>query len=232
MRSCVLLVLFLASATPLTAQFSGSGHDFTDGVTHNTRPHWVVQPGEDQWNLASDKCSVCHSAHTPSLANPLWIHRMTSTHFTTYGDGTLPSKTLDATVGQPNGTSLLCLSCHDGSVGVDQYGWSSFVGPDDNSYTVPYPHNGQQHRVHPISFVYDQTLAAIDGFLADPISETLTLTAFNGHQLSGTIDKVLLDERHEMQCNSCHDVHNKFAQDSSLVLTYSRSQLCKKCHKK
>ncbi len=59
---------------------------------------------------------ICIACHTPHNGNPtagavLWNHDLTVTAFTVY-DNTV-SGTMDATVGQPSGSSKLCLSCHE-----------------------------------------------------------------------------------------------------------------------
>jgi hypothetical protein len=57
---------------------------------------------------------------------------------------------------------------------------------------------GELVNSHPISFVYDSTLATTDGFLKDP-SQPSTL--------GRTIAQDLLDPSSKMQCTSCHIAH-------------------------
>ena len=109
--ACALLFV---GANGANAQFTGSGHDFSDGVTHTTDSLYLADATEGVWNPGEDKCNVCHEAHTPGVANPLWHRNMSvSATFTVYGDPSLPSATLDATVGSPDGETVLCLTCHD-----------------------------------------------------------------------------------------------------------------------
>jgi predicted CXXCH cytochrome family protein len=224
-----LAVLFVAA--PAQAQFSGSGHDFSDGVTHYNPSSYDT--GEGTWNVGGeDMCTVCHNAHTPGVGQPLWFHKLsTTTSYVMYD--AVQSETFDgaATVGQPTGTAILCLSCHDGTVGVDQYGWGAMYAPADPTYTVPHPQNGDLSHAHPISFVYDDALATADGFLVAPSATALNLTAFNGHVVSGSLEEVLLD-RGQLQCSSCHDVHNKFNNPHSLNIPKSQDQICTTCHAK
>jgi predicted CXXCH cytochrome family protein len=64
----------------------------------------------------ADVCVFCHTPHgaDSTIAAPLWNRAKTIATFQPYA-----SPTLDSTVGQPNGTSLACLSCHDGTVAFD-----------------------------------------------------------------------------------------------------------------
>jgi predicted CXXCH cytochrome family protein len=64
----------------------------------------------------AEVCVFCHTPHgaDSGVAAPIWNRAQTIATFQPY-----TSPTLDSTVGQPNGTSLACLSCHDGTVAFD-----------------------------------------------------------------------------------------------------------------
>lgn len=196
-------VALLLLAAPVGAQtIVGSDHDFS---------------GEN-WNNSGEICVVCHTPHNAdgTVADaPLWNHEVTSTTFTVYS-----SSTLDATVGQPDGSSKLCLSCHDGTVAVDNYGGrtngTDFVTGDKNLGT-------DLSNDHPVSFTYDAALATADGDIADPT------TANSG--LGGTISADMLIGG-KMQCASCHDVHNSFGLAELLKKSNAGSALCLTCHTK
>ena len=74
------------------------------------------------------------------------------------------SPTLNAFPGQPTGKSKLCLSCHDGTVAVDNHSGNTtgtrFIGPGSMGVNLGVH--------HPISFTYNSALAASDGELNDP----------------------------------------------------------------
>ncbi|QNN24254.1 hypothetical protein HED60_18910 [Planctomycetales bacterium ZRK34] len=95
-------------------------------------------------------CAWCHVPHNAmdDQAVPLWAPYRDSTSLTDY----YASPTMDATVGQVDGASKLCLSCHDGTQG---YVYPSLVISD-------------LAHSHPLSFVYDTALATADGELNDP----------------------------------------------------------------
>jgi hypothetical protein len=229
--ACALLFV---GANVANAQFTGSAHDFSDGVTHNTD-----SADETVWNPTADKCNVCHEAHTRQVANPLWHRNMSiSPTFVVYGEA-LPSKTLDAgTPDQPTGNTVLCLTCHDGTVGLDQYGWANVFGPatgGTTGYVPMHPYNGNIGGTHPVSFVYDDALALTDGFLAYPSTDVVPsgIVSFNGvATLFGTIDDALLDDGGRLECSSCHDVHNKWGLSHQLNVPYDQSAICETCHKK
>jgi len=219
----------------------GSAHDFTSA----SGGAWDTQI-----------CLACHTPHNAAPGAqqiaPLWGHDTTTATFTLYtgvaNSGATPGTTsLNATTGQPTGTSLLCLSCHDGTVAVDSFGGKAngggtiFIGTltSANGTTGQANLGTDLSNDHPISFLYDSALAAADGSLHDPaIKNVTTLASPSGGTRTGTIDQVLL-ENGSMECSSCHDVHNTFtgaapATGSNMLLKISiaNSNLCLSCHNK
>ena len=184
------------------AQINGSAHDFSSR----------------SWNSTNEICVVCHTPHnadTSVIDVPLWNHQVTNATFTVYS-----SATLDAVVGQPDGASKLCLSCHDGTIAVDSFG-----GATDGTHFITGQHNlgTDLSNDHPVSFTYDTSLANDDGGLYDPAS---TMSG-----LGGTIaDDLLIANR--VQCSSCHDVHNGSGLSKLLVKSNTGSALCLTCHDK
>ncbi len=182
---------------------AGSAHDFS----------------AQSWNTSGQICIVCHTPHNgnTSVTNaPLWNHALTTATFTPYS-----SATLTATVGQPNGISKLCLSCHDGTVAIDSYGGAT------GSTTIPV---GDVHNLgtdlsndHPVSFTYNTALATSDGGLRDPATATGIGT--------GTIQNTMLFTN-QVECASCHDAHNKAGINPLLRKSNAGSGLCLTCHSK
>lgn len=172
-------------------------------------------------------CDGCHQPHNAETLPgvPLWNSAETTLTFTMYSSASFQG-TID---GQPSGDSRLCLSCHDGT--NPDYAWlgaEHTFGADDLTNS------------HPISFVYDSGLAALDGALKDP-SEASTL--------GGTIAEDLLDAESKVQCGSCHDVHTSgvgrkllrgynYGRQTVVNIDGSTSQvhygpeLCRMCHAK
>ncbi len=67
-------------------------------------------------NNYGEVCVYCHTPHGAQNSNaPLWNRTLPATgNYTPYS-----STTMDTSAGQPDGVSLACLSCHDGTIAVD-----------------------------------------------------------------------------------------------------------------
>ncbi len=204
LKRCITIsvMILVVAGLSFSQSIVGSAHDFSN----------------ENWNNTSEICVVCHTPHnadnTVSDA-PLWNHEVTAATFTPYS-----SSSLNATVGQPDGSSKLCLSCHDGTVAVDNFGGrtngNQFVSGSEKIGT-------DLSDDHPVSFTYDGALASADGGLYDP--------ATTNSGLGGTIDNDMLIGS-KMQCASCHDVHNGSGVGNLLVKSNSGSNLCLTCHQK
>jgi predicted CXXCH cytochrome family protein len=164
-------------------------------------------------------------------AAPLWNKTLSAT--TTYG--VYASTTLNATpaeIGGGTGVSNLCMSCHDGTVAVNNLGNTSPVGtPTMGSGTEldatgrigsarPANMGASLSNDHPINFTYNAALATADGDLAIPTS-TMHVDAAHNIPLYGG----------QMQCGSCHNPHNN-ANGSFLRMSNAGSALCRTCHTK
>jgi hypothetical protein len=207
----VLLVAALGWGKVPKSTIAGSHHDLRVGPDTDPDPN-VTTP---QWTGASfTLCSFCHIAHKPG-ATPtgpgdlLWNHELsTVASYGVYSNtwtGTFDGSATIADVGTSGGTtaSSLCLSCHDGTVAVNN--WyepvtSSTFAPisETPAYFIP---AGAVIRdltkTHPVNFVYDAALATADGGLATPnstlfVDDSEEVPLFNGR----------------MECATCHDPHN------------------------
>ncbi|NQT50554.1 cytochrome c3 family protein [bacterium] len=206
LRTALALWMALAMAWPVEAGIEGSAHDFS----------------ARGWS-GSRICVVCHTPHRADLSvtgAPLWNHQVTA------ATGTYQlysSPTLDATVNPPEHYgSKLCLSCHDGTVAVDSFG-----GASGSEFVTGSALIGTDLRgTHPIGIMYDSGLAITDGGLYNPETKTTPL--------GGTITKDLLFGTGNLECASCHDVHNTESQGNPYLLrvTTDGSALCLTCHDK
>lgn len=134
----------------------------------------------------NEDCDRCHIPHESGDSNvvPLWSGTATATVvFTEYS-----SPTMDAAPGDPEGSTLLCLACHDGAS-------SHSIVPDAAE-------DGDLSGTHPMHFVYNTALANADGELVDP-AEAGSSTVVGG---KGTISEDLLVAG-VMNCVSCHEIH-------------------------
>lgn len=176
----------------------------------------------------SNSCHQCHVPHNAgdpaALAIPLWNPESFSAALPTFNTYTSP-KFVALTGGaapQPDGASRVCLGCHDGAYTMTNQ--KDVIKPED------------LNRTHPVSFVYDATLAGkvTDGSLRNP---DVALSMVPGS--TRTITQDLLDGNQKLQCTSCHDVHMSGNGDYHLRWTYSYDPasgndggLCRVCHQK
>ena len=181
---------------------TGSAHDFSG----------------QGWGT-TEICEPCHTPHNSdaSIQNaPLWNHQSTTTVFTLYSSSTLNTTTLT----QPDASSKLCLSCHDGTVALENFGGTTggthFITGGNNLGT-------SLADDHPVPFTYNTALSTADGGLFDPATHITSL--------GGKINNDLLIGG-KLQCASCHDVHNSYNNASLLKIGNNASVLCLTCHNK
>jgi len=125
---------------------------------------------------------------------------------------------LQALPNQPDGSTLLCLSCHDGTVALGSVisrpttiamATGTFMPAGVSNLTK------NLRNDHPVSFLYTSAIATSDGQLKDPSAITPPVTLQSG----------------KMQCTSCHDPHKNIYSDF-LVATSQNSNLCNSCHQR
>ncbi|MCK4990733.1 MAG: hypothetical protein KAS29_09610, partial [Bacteroidales bacterium] len=151
-------------------------------------------------------CEFCHTPHTIKPSSPAWSRSNPGTRYIMYDQMTSSTSDIPADPSrQPDGSSVLCLSCHDGTIAL---GTTSSSMPPGSSSIL----GTDLSDDHPISFEYDATLVASDG------------------QLKYTpIFPVTLDNNNKVQCASCHDPHAD-NYTNFLVASNEFSDLCFKCH--
>ncbi len=190
----------------------------------------ILNSAHDQssatWNTEGEICIICHTPHNGDVNQdaPLWNHDVTTATHTMYSSGSLDGA-IDPT---PTGHSLLCLSCHDGTVALDSYG-----GKAGATYIPPNRSVGTDlSNDHPISITYDDTTAGADGALYPPSSTTGIIIGTGADSKEGTLAEMMVPTG-KVQCTSCHDVHNKFVQVAPLLkISNAGSALCLTCHNK
>jgi hypothetical protein len=233
-------VLLVSSA--VQASILNSPHDFS----------------AESWNVTpSDPNSVCGPCHQPHHADstviPLWGHKTSVGPWIMYNTNTVPVSTMKAVPSAtPTGISLACLSCHDGTVAVNQYGGSNrdrLNGPTGVTITNSALIGTDLTHSHPISFTYDANLVGTgptqDKWLYNP-DTTQVLQPDSGTFIPGnnmTVAGFLLASNHRVECSSCHDVHNQEGTPFSIVSnpklvkivgtqSGKGSLLCRSCHNK
>ncbi len=159
-----------------------------------------------------DMCKFCHTPHVTLPMIPLWDLANSGTYYQTYD-----SSTLTADVGQPTGSSRLCLSCHDGTIALSQTAnprntparGEIFISARDRTNL-----GTDLSDDHPISFTYDSLLAMQNRQLRRP---------------SALPKELALDADQQLQCTTCHNPHSdKFGK--FLVMSNTESAMCRTCH--
>lgn len=155
-------------------------------------------------------CLPCHTPHNALLSgeeNVLWNHAETGETFVMYFDS----------VGQPQGPSKMCLSCHDGVTAIDNYGGNGGTGI---VITGAAAIGTDLSNDHPIGVEYPTDRP---GEYNDPA--TFDPGVNNGPGVH--LVEILNVER--VECTSCHNVHNN-GLGNFLVTPIQESYLCLQCH--
>ncbi len=171
-------------------------------------------------------CVFCHTPHQPSgqTTDPLWNHELSAqASYGMYSSPTFNGGSTIADIGGGTGVSNLCMSCHDGTVGVGaMYNDPNYLGgvaPDNDAVAIPNTSSAylgiDLTNDHPVNFTYNDALVTADGGagLRDPDVAPVAPLLF-----ASTV-----------QCASCHNPHDpQFG--SFLVMSNAQSTLCTTCH--
>ncbi|MCP4005042.1 MAG: hypothetical protein GY725_12685 [bacterium] len=255
----------LAFANGTGGGIQGSPHDFTDDVDQGGATVSEIT-GAIPWNLKRKEiCRTCHVPHDHGKVRYgnqgiLWNHEVTTkTTWQMYGTDASMIDYMDATPAtEPLGVSKLCLGCHDGVTGINQY---------DGKVAADFPNVDYGGALQVLSDQYSAGFVIggattnvgdclTNGNCADYGASSMT----NNHPISiayadaggaakgmkpdttplggGTIADVLDNGR--VECSTCHDVHDKDAVSGTHLLRESTkagvgagaSALCLTCHDK
>jgi len=253
--------------TPVTAGL-GINDTVHDMRRHNT---FLVGYKSTPPDYLDRLCIFCHAPHHAYRLNsagaagtgplapadydylPLWNHDVTTQVFIPYNPGndplTGPKHAQSTDVGifdHIGASSLLCLSCHDGTVAVNSYGnppqdvrsistGADFMGPQYNIGKDGYLANH-----HPIGFDYAAVAAADADIIPANIAvfdHTLDLDPSVGNLGIGWAAPQEFVENFlpggKMECSTCHAVHNKGNSGEKLLyVSDQNSNLCFSCHDK
>ncbi len=173
-------------------------------------------------------CVFCHTTHNgDQTIGALWNHENNPPAYQPY-----TSNTIDMTITAPHNGSLVCLSCHDGTIAVNSlnnlpgpevagnYGTPGGAGLDGSGKLTSSSHAfvGQDlSDDHPVGVIYDAS--------KDP-------TGFYSKTGNPALypDK-LLDDGLYVECSSCHNAHDD-TYTNFLIESNAGSNLCLRCHSK
>lgn len=192
-------------------------HNLSMMATHSG-PKAVNAPNT---NNDTRLCVYCHTPHGGTPQSPLWNRkdpvRMGSFPLFDNGpdsariaidnpaiSGTTNYKTNGTDgVEYPNGSTKLCLSCHDGATAIGEMANGTTIAMTsatlNNNNLIFDPLNGATNdfaRTHPVSFFYDSAVAAY--ITVQPGKSIYSLP---------TDPEVRLDSQGRMQCTTCHNPH-------------------------
>ncbi len=179
-------------------------------------PHNLSVSGPGPYKSLTETriCIFCHAPHGARIQAPLWNRNDPVTNYLPYQSTTMTP----GIVSQPNGTTKLCLSCHDGTIALGSV--VSLGSEIQMASGRRYLNTGggflgiNLQDDHPVSFSY----AASKG------------GGGKGFRLPSMITPpVLLDPQGRVQCTSCHDPH-KDMHGMFLRTTRRDSRLCLSCH--
>lgn len=209
----------------LVAGATHAQHSDVASTVHNLS---ASGPGEIRSLDETEVCKFCHIPHTDGAPEQLWSRRLPSTAYRVPRLRAGGRTRISAP--QPDGSSRLCLSCHDGTVALGDVvgeprriamtgsgrlsrGRRGFIGSDLSgshpvSFVVP---DGEPIGTDSASDMGLRPLAAIAG---DP--------------------DVKLDDRGKMQCTTCHDPHSDRHYQPGKVPRFwvksTVSEVCLTCH--
>ncbi|MES9971004.1 MAG: cytochrome c3 family protein [Candidatus Thiodiazotropha sp.] len=200
-----VLIIHLALTALLSNAFAGVA--FTK--------HNLAVSGTGAIRAISEReiCIFCHIPHGRSPGVSRWNRDTRGGYYIPY-----TSSTAISFAGQPNGSSVLCLSCHDGTIALgDVLNRDTQIAMLGGVTTMPVGPSVLGTDLsddHPISIEYSSHIAIQQGDLVDP--STLT-------------GNVKLDHMGRMQCTSCHDPHNNL-NGNFLTEDNRGGVLCTTCH--
>lgn len=206
----VLLVMAASASVPV---FPVSARAQVNNVAVTKHNLSVTGPGGIRSTSETEICVFCHTPHAGSPTVPLWNHDTSTTTYQMY-----QSTSFQAQAGGPylpSGSSVLCLSCHDGTVALGAVrgrARPTMVGTAIGGYLPAGATNlGANLRDdHPFSFPYAN--ASLDPEVRAAPLAPATL------------------EGGKLQCASCHEPH--ITSRDFLRAGWENGTLCLDCHGK
>ncbi|KAB0671468.1 cytochrome C [Oryzomonas sagensis] len=201
-------------------------------------------------------CAFCHTPHhaiKPAAASsyaPLWSRMDDQQTFVAYQSATFDS-TVYSTGDAAAGPTRLCMTCHDGSIALDQHYGSANTGTmltNDNFGGPGVGVNKDLSNDHPVGFDYmaiaagcgDSNICTTAGTATTPDQYNYIRKADQGLTYRDNPANIKVADRlyngSIMTCATCHDVHNKKNLQGAETMNYlvlapqKDSALCLTCH--
>lgn len=221
LRIITLICTMVGLSQPVAAQ----RHSVVDTV-HNLS---VSGPGAIKAVAETEVCKFCHVPHNAIAPEPLWGHRLSEIpQYETPEVYSLSGGRMQAP--QPDGSSKLCLSCHDGSVALGEVvgmkepiamAGTHMLGPGTRGHI-----GADLSGSHPVSIV---VRGSQDG--ASAIDSDMGVKPVQAIEAD---PDVRLDKAGKMQCTSCHDPHlDRYYQPGKVPRFWvkpSVEEVCLTCH--
>ena len=241
----VLALAVLAAASVLGQGIKGSKHDMSASSSSSIKSQPVASGGTEE------VCVFCHTPHGSDRTSvaPLWNRTSPAGTYTLYTSDYLGAAGLGYLAAsppvQPNASSKLCMSCHDGTIALG----SVFNLPGSGGYTAPPgpPGTGipmQQAGVpiaggkmpaaasgslgtdlsndHPVGFLYNSSKDPELVARSWPWNTAVKLSPDAGAAgvSTGTVE-----------CSTCHNAHDN-QYKKFLRMSNTNAALCTFCHSK
>jgi predicted CXXCH cytochrome family protein len=166
----------------------------------------------------------CHTSHNAAFQAPLWNRENPGGTYQMYWSETMDAYGSSAEAPQPNGSSKLCLSCHDGTIALGSTVSSGRIEMRGGITTMPSTSGANLGRDlsgdHPVSFTVTDHLVTTNNSKGDV--SLRSVSEMRNHPLAS------LDEQNRIQCTTCHDPHRDTYGD--FLLTATPGELCIACH--
>lgn len=213
----MLMVYQACAAGPMISNFTaGNKHNLSSHNT-NTNVKYKALTGIGTNGRETQVCIFCHTPHSANVVGqaPLWNRNFSTQTFQRYSSSTLQIRNNIPTAlyGQPNGSSKLCLSCHDGvsrlgavykGAEIPMAGGLDVIADADRASFNPSTTNKMKFGHHPVSFVYTAAIRTLINTVPSPKSQyTLPNPAI-----------APLDKQSRMQCTTCHNAHQNQSDDT------------------
>lgn len=198
-------IVFLAIGACVLVSSGLSAETSIVNTTHNLS---ASGPGDVRAMSEDRICIFCHTPHHAEPKTPLWNRSIKEG--STYE--TYESTTIGVSVPQPTGPSRLCLSCHDGTVGLGSV--LSRPGGIEMRMELggrPSDLGEDLKNDHPFSFSYGEAQPYNNELMPNPPTD---LTLYMGDFI---------------HCSTCHDPHDD-SFGMFLRVDNKFSALCEKCH--